>query len=76
MEQSGGSILTLTFQAANRVFPGYNIMGTAKAALENEVKQLASDLGQGGNPSEVYPSLSEEQIAEIEDYENSFLKAA
>ena len=46
MEQNGGSILTLTFQAANRVFPGYNVMGTAKAALENEVKQLASDLGQ------------------------------
>ena len=46
MQQNGGSILTLTFQAANRVFPGYNIMGTAKAALENEVKQLASDLGQ------------------------------
>lgn len=44
--RNGGSILTLTFQAANRVFPGYNIMGTAKAALENEVKQLASDLGQ------------------------------
>ena len=44
--RDGGSILTLTFQAANRVFPGYNIMGTAKAALENEVKQLASDLGQ------------------------------
>ena len=46
MRPDGGSILTLTFQAANRVFPGYNIMGTAKAALENEVKQLASDLGQ------------------------------
>ncbi len=46
MQQNGGSIITLTFQAANRVFPGYNIMGTAKAALENEVKQLASDLGQ------------------------------
>lgn len=44
--RGGGSVLTLTFQAANRVFPGYNIMGTAKAALENEVKQLASDLGE------------------------------
>ena len=42
----GGSILTMTFQASHRVFPGYNVMGTAKAALENEVKQLASDLGQ------------------------------
>jgi len=41
----GGSILTLTFLAAERVFPGYNVMGTAKAALENEVGQLASDLG-------------------------------
>ena len=35
----------MTFQASDRVFPGYNVMGTAKAALENEVKQLASDLG-------------------------------
>lgn len=43
--KNGGSILTLTFQAANRVFPGYNIMGTAKAALENEVRQIAYDLG-------------------------------
>ncbi len=44
----GGSILTLTFQASERVFPGYNVMGTAKAALENVVRQLASDLGSGG----------------------------
>jgi len=45
MRANGGSILTLTFQASTRVFPGYNVMGTAKAALENEVRQLASDLG-------------------------------
>lgn len=45
MKKSGGSIITMTFQASERVFPGYNIMGTAKAALENEMKQLASDLG-------------------------------
>jgi len=31
----GGSIMGLTFSASDRVFPGYNIMGTAKAALEN-----------------------------------------
>lgn len=42
----GGSVLTLSFLAAERVFPGYNIMGTAKAALENEVKQLAYEFGQ------------------------------
>ncbi|MEX2598910.1 MAG: SDR family oxidoreductase, partial [Dehalococcoidia bacterium] len=33
----GGSILTLTFHAAEKVYPGYNVMGVAKAALENEV---------------------------------------
>ena len=41
----GGSIMTLSFHAADKVYPGYNVMGVAKAALENEVKQLASDLG-------------------------------
>jgi enoyl-[acyl-carrier protein] reductase I len=46
MAANGGSIVTMTFQASSRVFPGYNVMGTAKAALENEVRQLASDLGQ------------------------------
>ncbi|MFQ5860856.1 MAG: enoyl-ACP reductase [Dehalococcoidia bacterium] len=45
MEREGGSIVTLTFQAAERVFPGYNVMGVAKAALENEVRQLAAELG-------------------------------
>ncbi len=44
----GGTIITLTFQASQSVFPGYNVMGTAKAALENEVRQLAWDLGQTG----------------------------
>lgn len=44
----GGSMVTLTFQASDRVFPGYNVMGTAKAALENEVKQLAYELGPKG----------------------------
>ena len=45
MAGTGGSILTMTFQASERVFPGYNVMATAKAALENEVRQLASELG-------------------------------
>ncbi len=42
----GGAILTMTFHASEKVYPGYNVMGTAKAALENEVKQLAAELGQ------------------------------
>ncbi len=47
MAPDGGSILAMTFQASDRVFPGYNVMGTAKAALENAVKHLAFDLGPG-----------------------------
>jgi enoyl-[acyl-carrier protein] reductase I len=45
MDPDGGSILAMTFQASERVFPGYNVMGTAKAALENEVRQLAAEYG-------------------------------
>ena len=41
----GGSILTLTYYGAEKVFPNYNIMGVAKAALESTVRYLAADLG-------------------------------
>ena len=41
----GGSILTLTYYGAEKVFPNYNIMGVAKAGLEAAVRYLASDLG-------------------------------
>lgn len=44
--KNGGSVITMTFQASERVFPGYNIMSTAKAALENEVRLLAYELGE------------------------------
>lgn len=42
----GGSVVTMTFQASQQVYPGYNVMGTAKAALEQEVRQLAYELGE------------------------------
>lgn len=44
----GGSIMTLTFAGGNRVAPGYNMMGVAKAALESTVRYLAYDLGPDG----------------------------
>lgn len=44
----GGTILTLTYQGANRVTPFYNVMGVAKAALESAVRYLANDLGPQG----------------------------
>jgi len=44
----GGSVLAMTFEASQRVYPGYNVMGTAKAALEQAVRQLASEFGEQG----------------------------
>ena len=41
----GGSIVTMTFHGADKVYQGYNVMGVAKAALESSVHYLASDLG-------------------------------
>jgi len=45
MESRGGSIVALTFLGSDRVFPHYNVMGVAKAALESSVRYLAADLG-------------------------------
>lgn len=42
---NGGSVVTMTFNGSERVYPGYNVMGIAKAALENEVRQLAAEYG-------------------------------
>ena len=44
----GGSVVTLTYQGSQRVFPNYNVMGVAKAALEASVRYLAVDLGASG----------------------------
>lgn len=41
----GGSIITLSYMGAEKVFPNYNVMAIAKAALECTVKYLASDIG-------------------------------
>jgi enoyl-[acyl-carrier protein] reductase I len=41
----GGSIVALTYLGSERVVPGYNLMGIAKAALEASIRYLAWDLG-------------------------------
>ncbi len=46
--KEGGSMVTLTYLAAERVVPHYNMMGVAKAALEASVRYLAYDLGPKG----------------------------
>ena len=41
----GGSIMTLSFYAAEKVVPNYNVMAVAKAGLESTVRYLAWSLG-------------------------------
>ena len=43
--RGGGSIVTLSYLGSERVFPGYNVMGVAKAGLESTVRYLAADIG-------------------------------
>lgn len=47
-KRGGGSILTLSYLGAERVFTNYNVMGIAKAALEASVRYLASEFGPKG----------------------------
>jgi len=44
----GSAMLTLTYYGSEKVAPGYNVMGVAKAALESSVRYLAYDLGPQG----------------------------
>jgi enoyl-[acyl-carrier protein] reductase I len=41
----GGSIMTLSYYAAEKVVPNYNVMALAKASLESSVRYLAWNLG-------------------------------
>ncbi|MFP5209414.1 MAG: enoyl-ACP reductase [Acidobacteriota bacterium] len=41
----GGSIMTLSYYAAEKVVPNYNVMAVAKAGLESTVRYLAWNLG-------------------------------
>tara|TARA_Y100000310_G_scaffold281722_1_gene302425 strand:+ start:55344 stop:56222 length:879 start_codon:yes stop_codon:yes gene_type:complete len=43
-----GSIIAMTFDGSLRVYPNYNVMGVAKAALESSVRYIANDVGEKG----------------------------
>ena len=45
LEKQGASVVSLTYLAAERAVPGYNVMGSAKAVLEQSTRQLAFELG-------------------------------
>ena len=48
MANFGASLVTYTFEGSRHVVPSYNVMGVAKAALEQSVCYLAADLGSEG----------------------------
>ena len=45
MQEEGGSIITMTYYASEKVVPRYNVMAVAKAGLECSVRYLAFELG-------------------------------
>ena len=48
LAKDGGSVMAMSYYGAEKVVPGYNVMGVAKAALEATARYLAGDLGQHG----------------------------
>ncbi len=45
-DSGGGSILGMSYYGSEKVVPGYNVMGVAKAALECTARYLAAELGE------------------------------
>lgn len=48
MKERNGSVIAMTYYASQKVFPNYNVMGVAKAALEASVRYLAEAVGPDG----------------------------
>ncbi len=46
--RKGGAMVTLTYYGGEKVAPGYNVMGVAKAALEASMRYLAYNFGPMG----------------------------
>ena len=45
LEKNGGAVISLSYLAAERAVPSYNVMGSAKAVLEQATRQMAYELG-------------------------------
>ncbi len=48
LQETQGSILTLSYYGAEKAVPNYNVMGIAKASLEAAVRYLAASMGPKG----------------------------
>ena len=42
----GGSVMAMSYYGAEKVVPGYNVMGVAKSCLESTARYLAGELGE------------------------------
>ena len=45
---NGGSVIAMSYYGAEKVVPGYNVMGVAKSALEHTAKYIAAEVGVEG----------------------------
>lgn len=45
-KNGGGSIMAMSYYGAEKVVPGYNVMGVAKSCLESTARYLAFELGE------------------------------
>ncbi len=45
MMPEGGSVISMSYYGGEKVVPGYNVMGIAKAALEHTTRYLAAEMG-------------------------------
>lgn len=74
---NGGSIVSMSYYGGEKVLPGYNIMGVAKAALEHATRYLASELGQqqirvnsiSGGPLRTLAAMAVGGITEMFDHQ-------
>jgi enoyl-[acyl-carrier protein] reductase I len=77
----GAALLTMTYYGSEKVAPGYNVMGVAKAALESSVRYLAYDFGPHGvrvNAISAGPirTLAAAGVARFKDMYRHFTKLA
>ena len=73
----GGSLIAMTYYGGEKVIPGYNIMGIAKAALEHTARYLAAELGEknirvntiSGGPLRTLAASAVGGIAEMHEHQ-------
>lgn len=74
----GGSIIAMSYYGGEKVIPGYNVMGVAKAALEHTARYLAHELGQknirintiSGGPLRTLAAMAVGGISDVFEIQN------